>query len=846
LTSAHVTGSHVTNAHTTSTHVTGSRVNNAHVTSTHVTSVRTSVQFESNATTGDSHYPNTNGHMITGAMTTAQNTQTTMVGGNMNKHSHLYPAHSNIKHTSGNKLSYDIMNFNCFGMKSSFNMIINQMKSVECMFLCETWLKPSDLATIRNELKQQGYWSMMKSSIDPEVVLEGRPYGGVGFICKRIPGVSYVTIYTDNDRLCALQIKSNSKVLLTIIGVYMPYYNGSVAHIQEYIDTLEDIQCIIDTNDPCPVMVLGDMNVSLPQGAQLSRHWYKSRPHNRCSLLLYDFMCHNDMLCGNFNFRQPINHTFYKNGCKSYIDHVLLSSYASNQMKDCHIMSDIADNVSDHFPMKTTMVLNVHAPTSIGPPRARTPEFPRLDWSNKVLCDQYARTLKTMCDDFPDISMDVVQDVNSAKFYVNTICEHVESVVHKATDQSQGDSHSRPLRGRRKKHWWNTDCVTSRDRQRFWHKLWVSCGRPTEGHVHECYKLAKKAYRKICRTSINNSTQKVFTLLDQYHGARRMKKFWNIVRRQKNTSNTSHDDISLERLENHFRDKFVSPEMNNNNMVESEETVKRAYDNKKHRVYEDYVIHLRELLNYVNKLRTGCAPGIDGITAEHILWGKDTRLINILCNMLTICFRYGIVPDSSTKGLLIPLLKKPNSDSTIPKNYRPIVISTTISKLIEIHILQQCGEHEFHDLQFGFVPSRSTTMAAALTHDVFDYCIHKGSPVYICSLDAESAFDGIPHSILFRNAMDIIPFLYWRVLVYWYSTLVVYIKWNNELSDAIAICKGTRQGGLSSPFLFNLLYQDMVDEISKMTTGISINNVTYNIFCYADDLLLCSLSISGL
>ena len=250
------------------------------------------------------------------------------------------------------------MSFNCYGMKSSLNMIMNQMKSSECIFVCETWLKPSDLTTIRNNMTHQGYWSVMKSSVDPEVVLEGRPYGGVGFICKNIPGISYVNVQTDNDRLCVLQIKSNSKVLLTIIGVYMPYYDGSVAHIQEYIDTLEDMQCIIDSNDPSPIMVHGDMNVSLPQGSQLTRNWYKSRPHNRCSLLLYDFMCHNDMICGNFNYDQTVNHTFHKNGFTSYIDHVLLSSYVCSQITSCYIMSDIADNVSDHFPLKTAITLN--------------------------------------------------------------------------------------------------------------------------------------------------------------------------------------------------------------------------------------------------------------------------------------------------------------------------------------------------------------------------------------------------------------------------------------------------------------------------------------------------------
>ena len=111
--------------------------------------------------------------------------------------------------------------------------------------------------------------------------------------------------------------------------------------------------------------------------------------------------------------------------------------------------------------------------------------------------------------------------------------------------------------------------------------------------------------------------------------------------------------------------------------------------------------------------------------------------------------------------------EKPNIDPTIPKNCRPIVISTTFSKLLEIHILKQCGEHEFHDLQFGFISSRGTSMAAALTHDVIDYCNHNKSPVYVCALDAEAAFDGIAHAVMFSKAIDVVPMLYWRMLVFW-------------------------------------------------------------------------------
>ena len=55
-----------------------------------------------------------------------------------------------------------------------------------------------------------------------------------------------------------------------------------------------------------------------------------------------------------------------------------------------------------------------------------------------------------------------------------------------------------------------------------------------------------------------------------------------------------------------------------------------------------------------------------------------------------------------------------------------------------------------------------------------------------------------------------------------------------------------RNCGISSPFLFNIFYQDLVEKLSKCTGGILINNDTYNVFCYADDLILTSLSVTGL
>ena len=126
------------------------------------------------------------------------------------------------------------------------------------------------------------------------------------------------------------------------------------------------------------------------------------------------------------------------------------------------------------------------------------------------------------------------------------------------------------------------------------------------------------------------------------------------------------------------------------------------------------------------------------------------------------------------------------------------------------------------------------------------YCNTRGSAVCTGSLDAEGAFDAIPHSILFYKAATVLPKHYWHVMHTWYSKLTVQVKWCGTLSSAIKVSVGTRQGGLSSPFLFNLFYQDLISLLSNYSGGITIHNDAYNVFCYADDLIIASLRVTGL
>ena len=74
----------------------------------------------------------------------------------------------------------------------------------------------------------------------------------------------------------------------------------------------------------------------------------------------------------------------------------------------------------------------------------------------------------------------------------------------------------------------------------------------------------------------------------------------------------------------------------------------------------------------------------------------------------------------------------------------------------------------------------------------------------------------------------------------------VFVGWGTSLSNKIYVKQGTRQGGLTSPFIFNLFYKDLIEDLNKCNYGITISGLNFNVMCYADEILLCSVTNYGL
>ena len=94
--------------------------------------------------------------------------------------------------------------------------------------------------------------------------------------------------------------------------------------------------------------------------------------------------------------------------------------------------------------------------------------------------------------------------------------------------------------------------------------------------------------------------------------------------------------------------------------------------------------------------------------------------------------------------------KKPGMDPNELDNYRPISLTSVLSKLLELLVLAEL-ESSFapHDLQFGFVQHRGTNEASILISETVQWHPGRGSPVFAANLDARKFIDRIWHDGLF-------------------------------------------------------------------------------------------------
>ena len=216
------------------------------------------------------------------------------------------------------------------------------------------------------------------------------------------------------------------------------------------------------------------------------------------------------------------------------------------------------------------------------------------------------------------------------------------------------------------------------------------------------------------------------------------------------------------------------------------------------------------------------SPGPDRIHSE-LLQIDPTLSTAVIFEIWRTVGRLQYLPKLLKTGFLAPIYK--SGDLSIPSNYRPIALLSTIRRVISKALtIQASRQYSFSFHQFGFQPKSNTEIAVArVINDL---------PTFpkAASLDLQKAYDRVPRQILAKLVSERIPGL--SAMVHALLSLSVF-RTKGQISDTpVAIYTGVPQGDPFSPFLFNMF----MDTYIEFTT--TIPNSMGHPTCFADDVFL--------
>lgn len=538
---------------------------------------------------------------------------------------------------------------------------------------------------------------------------------------------------------------------------------------------------------------------------------------------------------------EPHTYVSEAHGSKRWLDHCLVSNSAWNTISNVDILYDVY--WSDHFPLqivcdfdiiKKKFKLSNEISNNVAWGLRNSEEIKNY----YKICNEQLKLIN-----FPPQCMQCADNMcnnlnhRSAldNLYNNIICILRQASVDSRQQTVRSNSKNKYVMG------WNKYVSAAHKQARLDFKMYILYGKPKCGPIFEKMVLSRKIFKSKLKYCQNKQEQFRMDKLATQHNAKDFHKFWKSTKKlnSKICLPASVDGVSdPSSIANIFKEHFrIEPQLRTSTVLDTESIP----------IDKPLNISSKDVSEAIKNMKRGKSPGYDRLSIEHLQHAGPH--INILLSLLfTLCVRHSYLPPDLIKTVVVPLVKNSTGDISDKNNYRPISLATVIAKvldrILDVHLSSRISLRE---AQFGFREGLSTESAILSLKYTVNYYVRRKTPIYACFLDLSKAFDLVSYDMLWSKLKEAgISSEVVDIFSFWYKNQRNVVKWGNTNSEEYFLKCGVRQGGLTSPRLFNLFVNNLIDELSSMHTGCRIDNVSVNNLSYADDMVLLSPSIGGL
>ena len=632
--------------------------------------------------------------------------------------------------------------------------------------------------------------------------------GGVALLIQKDIKYSVNGLFDSlNLEICAITLQINN-MEVNLVSYYNP------PNLQIYKTLFE-----ILNRSKNQFIVMGDLNAK-------STQWNASA-NNQNGEILNEILLENDCIVVNNN---EFTHFGFNGNSKSILDYCIISSKLHKAFDSFCVLTN-EDMTSDHVPISATFSNKKDKSNNYGNNKNIT---------NKKYNLQKADWIKFKSKLPTETSLEVCNDVDRLNKFVK------ESIIN-AADNSipvfrNNSYHNKTLPNyilelvklrKKVRKQMNINGIDPNDRANLKTRF-----NKLKSLIREEIKAVNDSEwsRFIKKIGNNHTSSKPFwQRINKIRGKKNGKQIPTLViDEHKYITDDEKADIFAKILEQTFspaQDKIFDE-----NFKTKVESKVNNHDFSKHKYQTKDLFEIKDLNDAIKSLKSRSSSGEDMV---HNTMLKNTSLEfrKIILKLINQSISQSKIPQE-WKQSTITMLPKKQSNSSNPKDYRPISLTSCIGKLAErlILIKIKCfmdSNNIIIKQQSGFRKKRQTRdNILFLTQKALE-STNRGKKMCTIFFDIASAFDKVWHKgLLFK----LINLKFPNHLISWIKDFlndrVFCVRVGNSISVTKNIGAGVPQGAVLSPTLFSIFINDIPIKYSK--------NKFYSLL-FADDL--CSFKI---